>query len=189
MKTLLWISLNLLCILVNDPETNDTALSQKLSEYFFGLSLDSDISRLRENLAGNADFTVYEDPNRDEATTITGTISKYKRINPASARNLLIIQIVPSGSHENIVFKLSVDYNLADLPVAMHDWEEIKKDFRPFFKESSEKTEIGFHQEEIETVTLRNGQHVLTIRIVKFNSINHTIAFEYTSTRRVKAKR
>jgi hypothetical protein len=188
MKTLLWISLNLLCILVNDPETNDAELSQKLSEYFFGLALDSDISGLRRSLAGNPEFTSYRDPNLNENQSITGTMSSYKHINPASTRNQLIIQISPASNRENVLFRLSIDYKLNDLPLAMHDWEEIKKDFGPFFKESSEKIEIGFHQEEIETLSLKNGHGTVAIRIIKFNSLNHTISFEYTATRRAKVR-
>ncbi len=188
MKTLLLITLNFLCILVGDPEANDTELSQKLSEYFFGLSLEADIKNLRDKLAENKDFTIYRDPNRDEATSITGSIAQHEHINPGSARNQLVIQITPSGNRESVMFKLSIDYKLTDLPMAMHDWEEIKKDFRPFFTEFSEKTEIGFHQEEIETLNLKNGHGAVAIRLVKFNSINHTISFEYTATRRVKAK-
>jgi hypothetical protein len=191
-KTILIKSLLLLVVSATEPAT-DAELYRELSEYFFGLSVEADITAIRKELTVNPLFVLHHDPNRNADNSVTGSLKKYKKVDSASVRNQLLIQITPAtakehSGKEHVFFKLSVDYKLDDLPLALHDWEQMKADFKPFFSDASQKVEIGYHQEEIETLYLKKGHETVTIRILKFNSINHTISLEYVNIRKGKGK-
>ncbi|HWA34813.1 MAG TPA: hypothetical protein VG737_11810, partial [Cyclobacteriaceae bacterium] len=160
MKTIIIKTLLLVCLFDGGMES-DSDVNNKLSDYFFGLSGDSDITTLKNTLLANPDFVYYDDPNRDEMTSIVGTMKKDKHINPASVRNQVVIEIEPQGGKENVFFKLSVDFASEDLPLAMYEAEQLKADFKPLFTDATVKKEIGYHQEDIETLTLHKGAVVV----------------------------
>lgn len=164
----------------------ETGIKKKLQDYFFGLSLEAGFDSLKLQLTSNPDFTLYSDPNRDVNSSIIGSISRSKHLNPNAIRNHIVIQFVPQSnkSKEKVSFKWSIDYKLEDLPVAVNDYERIRSDFKPFFKDISEKKEIGYHQEEIESAYLKKGPVVVTIRMLKFNNSSHTISLEYEDIRK-----
>lgn len=169
----------------------DSEIKKKLQDYFFELPLEASFDTVKEQLTNNPDFTLYSDPNRDAKNSIIGSISRNKHLNPNAIRNQIVIQFVPQSNKtkEKVSFKWSIDYKLEDLAVAIDDYERIRSDFKPFFKDISEKQEIGYHQEEIESWYLKKGSMLVTIRMLKFNNSSHTISLEYDDIRKKKQRK
>lgn len=109
----------------------------KLSDFFFGLSPQSDLNTIKEQLRNNPEFTFHEDPNRDANSSISGSITTNKNLNPISTRNQLVISLtsLPNGNNEAVSFAWFIDYKIEDLAVALDDCEKLKSEFKPYFRD------------------------------------------------------
>ena len=168
----------------------DAEIKKKLQDYFFDLSLDASFESVKEQLTNNPDFKLYSDPNRDVNASIIGSISRNKHLNPNAIRNQIVIQFLPQSNQakEKVSFKWSIDYKLEDFVLAINDCERIRSDFKPFFEDFKETKEIGYHQEQIESLYMKKGTMKVTIRLLKFNNSSHTISLEYDEIRKRSRK-
>ena len=168
----------------------DAEIKKKLQDYFFDLSLDASFEGVKEQLTNNPDFKLYSDPNRDVNASIIGSISRNKHLNPNAIRNQIVIQFLPQSNQakEKVSFKWSIDYKLEDFVLAINDCERIRSDFKPFFEDFKETKEIGYHQEQIESLYMKKGTMKVTIRLLKFNNSSHTISLEYDEIRKRSRK-
>jgi len=167
----------------------DSEIKKKLQDYFFELPLEASFDTVKEQLTNNPDFTLYSDPNRDAKTSIIGSISRNKHLNPKAIRNQIVIQIKQQANKEKVSFKWSIDYKLEDFAVAINDCERIRSEFKPFFEDFKETKEIGYHQEQIESLYLKKEDMKVTIRMLKFNNSSHTVSLEYEDIRKKKQKK
>ena len=167
----------------------DSEIKKILQDYFFELPLDDSFDTVKEQLTSNPDFTLYSDPNRDSKTSIIGSISRNKHLNPKAIRNQIVIQIKQQTNKEKVSFKWSIDYKLEDFAVAINDCERIRSDFKPFFEDFTETKEIGYHQEQIESLYLKKEDMKVTIRMLKFNNSSHTVSLEYEDIRKKKQRK
>ena len=169
----------------------DAEIKKRLQDYFFDLSLDGSFDAVKKQLTNNSDFKLYSDPNRDVNNSIIGSISRNKHLNPNAIRNQIVIQFLPQSNQakEKVSFKWSIDYKLEDFVLAINDCERIRSDFKPFFEDFKETKEIGYHQEQIESLYMKKGTMNVTIRLLKFNNSSHTISLEYDEIRKKKQKK
>ncbi len=169
----------------------DAEIKKKLQDYFFDLSLDASFEGVKEQLTNNPDFKLYSDPNRDVNASIIGSISRNKHLNPNAIRNQIVIQFIPQANRakEKVSFKWSIDYRLEDFVLAINDCERIRSDFKPFFEDFKETKEIGYHQEQIESLYMKKGAMKVAIRMLKFNNSSHTVSLEYHEIRKKKQKK
>ena len=169
----------------------DAEIKKKLQDYFFDVSLDGSFDAVKKQLTNNPDFKLYSDPNRDVNNSIIGSISRNKHLNPNAIRNQIVIQFIPQANQakEKVSFKWSIDYKLEDFVLAINDCERIRSDFKPFFEDFKETKEIGYHQEQIESLYMKKGAMKVAIRMLKFNNSSHTISLEYDEIRKKKQKK
>ena len=169
----------------------DAEIKKKLQDYFFDVSLDGSFDAVKKQLTNNPDFKLYSDPNRDVNNSIIGSISRNKHLNPNAIRNQIVIQFIPQANQakEKVSFKWSIDYKLEDFVLAINDCEKIRSDFKPFFEDFKETKEIGYHQEQIESLYMKKGAMKVAIRMLKFNNSSHTISLEYDEIRKKRQKK
>jgi len=168
-------------ILIQEVSAQHQPIKEKVQDFFFALSFDSDIEVIKLQLSQDPEFKLYEDPNRDSKKTITGTVLHDKNLNPVSFGNQLIILYLSKAGKKkkNISIKWSMDYRLEDLASALVDYEKIISEFKPLFTVSTERQKTGQHQEQISSVTLQQDLLTITIRLIKYNNFIHTLSVEY----------
>ncbi|MEK6783386.1 MAG: hypothetical protein AABY93_16915 [Bacteroidota bacterium] len=186
----------IIIILISIPSASWTlhpgtgGIKEKLQDFFFGISLDSDIKSIKEQLNRNPEFTLHSDPNLDVNESITSSISTNKNLNPVSTRNQLVISFMPlrNRNKEAVTFLWIIDYKLEDLAIAIYDFEKFKSEFKPYFEDFSITQGLGYQQEKIELLHLQDGNLEVIIKLMKSNNLSHTISVEYKEVRRKNKK-
>lgn len=155
-------------------------LKNKVRDFFFGISLDSSIQSIKGHLLGLSEFTLQTDPNRDSKTSITGTLSSNKSLDPISNRNQLVVSSIHVRGKKKEIFSIAlfIDYRIEDLAAALVDYENFKTEFKPYFEPPTVKQEIGYSQQEIESVQLERGDIQVIIKLAKYNNLSHTVTVE-----------
>lgn len=170
------------CAFVEDP------LKRKVTDFFFGVSPESGIQAVREQLSANPNFKIFEDPNRDPKTSVVGSIAEYKHLNKVTSSNQLIFSTAPYSSKSKEVLTITwlIDYKIEDLASALVDYEMYKAEFKPHFGYISSSREVGYEKEEIESIILKSGTTEITLKMTKGNNLRHSIAVTYKEVRKKK---
>ena len=177
----------LITVIANYTFSQDQKIKAKLQEFFFDLPFNSGIETIKQRLNSNPEFKLYEDPNRDPAKSITGTLVKNINLNPGAIHNQLIIVFSDENRKlKKVSFKWSIDYKSEDLPQALFDYEKLKSDFTPYFNNIEEKEGTGYHQEETHSIILEKDPMKVTIRILKYINSGHTISIEFDDVWKIK---
>lgn len=158
---------------------NVNEVRKKLSDFYFGLSMKSDINAIKKQLGNNPEFKIHSDPNLDPKVSISGSVSTDPNLNVMATRNQLIIAEEPY--RDNVVmmsYHWFIDYKLEDLAVAQDDFRKYKDFFKPYFEDVTLKQGIGNHQEEVESIYLKEGNLEVIIKMMKSNNFSHTISIE-----------
>lgn len=159
---------------------------EKLQDFFFAFPINSNIEVLRSQLSELEGFRFYADPNRDATRTITGTFGKNKRLNPVANSNQLIIMFWGTKPKwQNVSIRWAINYKLEDLAAGLYDYEKMIVEFQPYFTDVIRKEELGQHQETIRITTLRSGSMVISVRIIEYNNLIHTVSLEYRDVWRI----
>lgn len=159
----------------------DKVIKEKLQHFFFDLSFNVDLEVIRTELGSNPNFKFYNDPNRDAKKTILGTVAKAENLNPVAIGNLIIIQYSSSQAKKKkkVSLKHSISYKVEDLAIALLDFEKLKSEYKPLFTDFIEKLKLGQHQEQISSLILTMDNIVVTITLIRYSNMIHTLSLEY----------
>ena len=159
----------------------DKVIKEKLQHFFFDLSFNVDLEVIRTELGSNPNFKFYNDPNRDAKKTILGTVAKAENLNPVAIGNLIIIQYSSSQAKKKkkVSLKHSINYKVEDLAIALLDFEKLKSEYKPLFTDFIEKLKLGQHQEQISSLILTMDNIVVTITLIRYSNMIHTLSLEY----------
>ncbi len=159
----------------------DKVIKEKLQHFFFDLSFNVDLEVIRTELGSNPNFKFYNDPNRDAKKTILGTVAKAENLNPVAIGNLIIIQYSSSQAKKKkkVSLKYSINYKVEDLAIALLDFEKLKSEYKPLFTDFIEKLKLGQHQEQISSLILTMDNIVVTITLIRYSNMIHTLSLEY----------
>lgn len=179
----------LLMIVSIHASSQSTELKEKLNSFFFDLPFHTDIDVMRVELNDNPNFKPYHDPNRDNKKTIIGTIKADSNLNPVCSGNQIIIQYSSAEPKKTkkVSLKWTMNYRLEDLPYALVDFEKLKADFKPLFRDASETEKLGVQKERIKALTMHDNSITVIITLIQYLNFSHTLSLQYQDTWKIEA--
>ena len=156
-------------------------LKEKLNSFFFDLTFYSDIDVIRAELSSNENFRPYHDPNRDNKKTIIGTIRADSNLNPVCSGNQVIIQYSTADPKKTkkVSFKWTMNYRLENLANATVDFQKLKSDFKPFFRDITESKKTGVQREDILAITMTDNSITVVITLIQYLNFSHSVSVLY----------
>lgn len=182
------ISLLVWMALLFSTTVHSQNIQEKLSEFFFDLPFWVDIDVIRTTLNSDPNFKFFRDPNRDSTKTIIGTFKTNPRLDSLVSANQVVIQYSSNAPKKNkkVSLKWTMNYRLEDLASAFVQYDKLKSDFKPLFKDAHEIKKIGEQREVLHSLILKKDNIVVTISLTQYSNFSHTVSLEYRDTWRIE---